>query len=278
MVTPSARRVAARYAISRGISQRRAAWCCSTPRSGIHYRSRRARRDRHLSTALRVIARQDPSWGYRLAWGYLKLRGWRVNAKRVYRLWRLNGLCLPPYRPRRKIRTGAKLDGLALRRNDVWAWDIVHDRYHDDEPLRCLTVVDEATGYCLAIEVGRHVRSDHIRMLLRRLITQYGCPRAIRSDNGGELIATVLREEMDKRHIKLANIEPGKPWQNGNNESFNGTFRRECLNAEVFGSLTEARVVIEQWRSRYNKHRPHSSQNYTTPAMAYFGLTKLQET
>ena len=215
MVSPPARRASARYAISRGVSQRRAAWLCSTPRSGIDYRSRRERRDRHLSRALRIVARRDPSWGYRLAWGYLRLRGWRVNVKRVYRLWRLNGLCLPPYRPSRKIRSGARLDGLALRRNDVWAWDIVHDRYHDTQPLRCLTVKDEATGYCLAIEVGRHLHSGDIRGLLRRLITRYGCPRAIRSDNGGEVVATILREEMSKHGIALANIDPGKPWQNG---------------------------------------------------------------
>ncbi len=275
MVSPVARRATARHAIKRGISQRRAAWLCSTPRSGIDYRSRRERHDRHLSRALRIVARGDPSWGYRLVCGYLRLRGWPVNAKRVYRLWRLNGLCLPPYRPSRKIKSGVKLEGLALRRNDVWAWDLVHDRYHDAEPLRCLTVKDEATGYCLTIEVGRHLHSGHIRSLLRQLITRYGTPRAIRSDNGGEVVADILREEMDKRGIQMATTDPGSPWQNGSNESFNGTFRRECLNAEVFASLTEARVVIEQWRCRYNNHRPHSSQHYVTPEMAYFGLRKL---
>lgn len=267
----------ARYATSRGLSQRRAAWLCSTPRSGIHYRSKRERRDRHLSSALRMVARSDPGWGYRLAGGYLRLRGWQVNDKRVYRLWRLNGLCLPPYRPSRKIRSGAKLDGLALRRNDVWAWDFVHDRYHDSQPLRCLTVKDEATGYCLAIKTDRHLQHTNVKALLRELITRYGRPRAIRSDNGSELLAQALRDEMKRHNIPLANIDPGKPWQNGSNESFNGTFRKECLNAEIFASLTEARVVIEQWRCRYNERRPHSSQNYITPAMAYFGLREMRK-
>lgn len=267
----------ARFAMERGVSQRRAAWMCSTPRSGIGYRSKRERRDRHLSAALRVVAREDPGWGYRLAAGYLRLRGWQANDKRVYRLWRLNGLCLPPYRPSRKIHTGAKLEGLALRRNDVWAWDFVHDRYHDAEPLRCLTVKDEATGYCLAIKTDRHLQHVQVKALLRELITRYGRPRAIRSDNGGELVAAALKAELEKHHIQLANIEPGKPWQNGSNESFNGTFRKECLNAEVFGSLTEARVMIENWRCRYNERRPHSSQNYITPAMAYFGLREMRK-
>lgn len=268
----------ARFAVERGVSQRRSAWLCSTPRSGIDYRSKRERRDRHLSAALRIVAREDPGWGYRLAAGYLRLRGWKDNDKRVYRLWRLNGLCLPPYRPSRKIRSGTKLDHLALRRNDVWAWDFVHDRYHDAEPLRCLTVKDEATGYCLTIKTDRHLRHQHVKAVLAELITRYGRPRAIRSDNGSELVATALKQELAKQHIQLATIEPGKPWQNGSNESFNGTFRKECLNAEVFSSLTEARVVIEKWRCRYNERRPHSSQNYVTPEMAYFGLREMRKT
>jgi putative transposase len=266
----------ARYAIDRGLSQRRAAWLCSTPRSGIYYRAKRERRDRHLSKALRIVARSDPAWGYRLAAGYLRLRGWQVNDKRVYRLWQLNGLCLPPYRPSRKIKTGRRLEGLALRRNDVWAWDFVHDRYGDDGRLRCLTVVDEATGYCMAIRTGRRLRHQDVISLLRELVTRYGRPRAIRCDNGSELLAEALKGELRRRGIELANIDPGKPWQNGSNESFNATFRRECLNAEIFASLTEARVVIEQWRRRYNERRPHSSQDYVTPEMAYFGLTEMR--
>jgi len=141
-----------------------------------------------------------------------------------------------------------------------------------------LTVKDEATGYCLAIKTGRHLQSQHVKAVLRELIIRYGIPRAIRSDNGAELLALVLRKELEKYGIKLANIEPGKPWQNGSNESFNGTFRKECLNAEIFGSLTEARVVIEQWRCRYNERRPHSSQHYVTPEMAYFGLREMRRT
>jgi len=268
----------ARLAVDRGVSQRRASYLCSTPRSGLYYQPKRERRDRHLSAALRIVAREDPGWGYRLAAGYLRLRGWRVNDKRVFRLWRLNGLSLPPYRPSRKVVSGAKLEGLALRRNDVWAWDFVHDRYHDAEPLRCLTVKDEATGFCLAIKTGRHLQHLHVKEVLRELISRYGRPRAIRSDNGSELLATALREEIDKHGIQLANIEPGKPWQNGSNESFNGTFRKECLNAEVFGSLMEARVLIERWRKRYNERRPHSSQGYITPEMAYFGLREFRKT
>ena len=183
VVTPRARRAMARLAVSKGVSQRRAAWLCSTPRSGMSYVSKLERRDRHLAKALLIVSRRYPAWGYRLSCGFLKLRGWKVNQKRVYRVWQRIGLSLPRYRPRRKIRTGAKLDRLALRRNDIWAWDFVHDRYHDAEKLRCLTVKDEATGFCLAIKVDRSLRSEQVKAVLRELITRYGRPRAIRCDN-----------------------------------------------------------------------------------------------
>ncbi|MGC1440447.1 MAG: hypothetical protein WA888_07540 [Burkholderiaceae bacterium] len=110
------------------------------------YRHKRERRDRHLSRALRLVAGRFPAWGYRLSWGYLRLRGWQDNAKRVYRLWHLNGLSLPPYRPSRKIKSGQPLDGVARKRNDVWAWDLVHDSYGNGHKFRCLTVKDEATS------------------------------------------------------------------------------------------------------------------------------------
>jgi len=136
-------------------------------------------------------------------------------------------------------------------------------------------VRNEATGYFLAIKVDRQIVRIRTRELLRRLIKLYGCPGAIRSDNGSKLNAVILKAEMDKHGIELGTIDPGCPWQNGSNESFNGTFRKECLNAEVFASLTEARVMIEKSRQRYNEHRPHSSQKYITPTMAYFGLRSM---
>ena len=187
------------------------------------------------------------------------------------------GLSLPPYKPSRKIKTGKTLDRPAQRRNDVWAWDLVHDSFGQGEKFKCLTVKDEATGYCLAIEVGTSIKSETIKALLKQMIVRYGRPQAIRSDNGAELISYELQAAMRSEQIRIATIEPGKPWQNGSNESFNGTLRKECLDAELFGSLMEARVVIEQWREKYNCLRPHSSQEYITPKMAYFGLRSKKE-
>lgn len=272
MVRPGARRAMALYACERGLSERRSCYLCSTPRSALRYRSRRERHDHHLGKALQIVAKRYPAWGYRLVWGFLRLRGWNVNAKRVYRLWRALGLSLPPFKPSRKIKSGKKLDQPAKKRNDVWAWDLVHDSYGNGEKFKCLTVKDEATGFCLCINTDIQIKSTDIEIVLSTLIARYGRPKAIRSDNGRELIAEALQETMQKQGIRVATIDPGKPWQNGSNESFNGTFRNECLNAEVFGSLFEAQVVIEQWRNQYNTERPHSSQEYVTPEMAYFGL------
>jgi putative transposase len=217
------------------------------------------------------VAREEPTWGYRLVAGYLKLRGWSVGPKRVHRLWRLRGHSLPAPAKRRKIRTGSTLRPKATYRNDVWAWDLVHDCYGAGRPFRCLTVKDEATSYCLAIEPGRHLGHADIKALLRKLIHRYGRPRWIRSDNGGELIASALQEAMRSEGVEPIQIDPGKPWQNGSNESLNGTFRRECLDAEIFRTFEEAKMVIAAWRRRYNRKRPHSSQGYITPEMAYYG-------
>ncbi|MAM88366.1 MAG: IS3 family transposase, partial [unclassified Hahellaceae] len=134
---------------------------------------------------------------------------------------------------------------------------------------------DEATAFCLQIEVGTSIRNGDVGAVLKKLIARYGRPKAIRSDNGPELVATELRKCLANEGIDHLRIVPGKPWQNGSNESFNGTFRKECLNAELFGSLMEAQVVIEQWRRRYNQNRPHSNQGYITPEMAYFGHRQL---
>ena len=169
------------YACGRGLTQRRACALLSTPRSGLRYRSRMEMRDRNLARALKLISSRNSAWGYRLTAGTLRLRGWRVNDKRVYRLWSLLGLSLPPYKPSRKIRTGAKLDQPAMKRNDVWAVDFVHDSYGGGQKFRCLTVKDEATGYCLAIEVGKSLRNGDVQRVLRHLKTCYGRTVAVRA-------------------------------------------------------------------------------------------------
>jgi putative transposase len=193
-----------------------------------------------------------------------------VNLKRVHRVWRQCGLQVPQRKLRKKIRTGTTLQPLAQRKNAVWSWDFVHDVTTDGQAFRCLTVKDEATRLCLAIVVARSFSHERVIEVLTWLLRLYGHPTYIRSDNGPELIAHALTMFFQEQGITPSRITPGKPWQNGSNESFNGTFRRECLDAERFHSLREARVVIEDWRHRYNHERPHSALAYQTPATVFW--------
>ena len=236
----------------------------------MRYRAKRPKRDARLAQALRGVAKRYPQWGYRLAEGFLRGRGWRVNLKRVHRIWRQCGLQVPQRKVRKKIRTGTTLQPTAQTRNAVWSWDFVHDVTIDGQAFRCLTVKDENTRWCVAIEVARSFSHERVIEVLTRLIRRYGRPTYIRSDNGPELIAQALTTFFDEQGIKPSRITPGKPWQNGSNESFNGTFRRECLDAERFHSLREAQVVIEDWRHRYNHERPHSALAYQTPATVFW--------
>ncbi len=153
----------------------------------------------------------------------------------------------------------------ATRPNHVWAYDFVHDTCANGQKLKVLTVIDEWTRECLAVEVDGRINARRVIQVVQRLITQYGAPTFIRSDNGPEFVAQAVKTWLAVSGIQTAYIEAGKPWQNGRNESFNGKLRDECLNVEWFRHRLEARVVIEQWRQQYNEHRPHSSLKYRTP-------------
>ena len=149
--------------------------------------------------------------------------------------------------------------------NTVWSYDFVHDSCANGQTLKCLTVVDEHTRECLAIEVSSKIRSNEVIAILSKLMSTHGKPRYLRSDNGPEFVSNALMGWAKNACIDVALIEPGKPWQNGFNESFNGKFRDECLAAEWFRNRMEAKVVIEDWRNHYNQVRPHSSLDYRTP-------------
>jgi len=149
--------------------------------------------------------------------------------------------------------------------NHVWAYDFVFDACANGQQLKCLTLIDEFTRECLAIDVAGSIRSSRVIETLNRLISTRGAPRYLRSDNGPEFVSKAILEWLDSENIETALIDPGKPWQNGADESFNGKFRDECLSIEWFRSRREAKVVIETWRLHYNAVRPHSSLDYRTP-------------
>ena len=189
-----------------------------------------------------------------------------MSADRAYRLWRTARLQVPRKRPRKRIATGRPRPLPPAARNDVWAIDFVFDHCADGRQIKCLTVVDEWTCECLAIDVAGSIRSKRVVDVLAKLISVHGAPRHLRSDNGPEFVSKAILNWVTEENIETAFIDPGKPWQNGANESFNGRFRDECLSLEWFRSRPEARLVIEAWRRHYNDVRPHSRLGYLTPS------------
>jgi len=208
-------------------------------------------------------------YGYRRITALLHNAGWRVNHKRVERIWRQEGLKVPKRQPKRRrlwLNDGSCVRLRPTHRNHVWSYDFVSDRTHDGRAIKILTIIDEYSRQCLAIVVDRHIRSDDVLYCLSDLFLMHGIPDYIRSDNGPEFTAKAVRQWLKNLGVKTLYIEPGSPWENGYNESFNGKLRDEVLNGEVFYTIKEAQVVIEQWRQEYNTIRPHSSLNYRPPA------------
>jgi transposase InsO family protein len=195
--------------------------------------------------------------------------GWSVNAKRVQRIWRREGLKVPQKQPKRGrlwLNDGSCVRLRAERSNHVWSYDFVEDRTHDGRKFRMLCVIDEFTREALAIRVKRRLNSTDVLETLADLMILRGPPAYVRSDNGPEFIAATLREWIAAVGSQTAYIEPGSPWENGYCESFNSKLRDELLNGEIFFSLAEAQVLIESWRRHFNAVRPHSALRYRPPA------------
>jgi putative transposase len=265
VVSSQARREQVALASERGHSERRACELLDIARSGLRYQSVRAERDTPSLEAMRRLAALYPRYGYRRIRVFLRREGHSMSRHRAHRLWRLAGLQLPRRRPRRRAATSRPRPLPALGPNQVWAYDFLFDACANGQSLKCLTVIDEFTRECLAIDVAGSIRSRHVIEVLARLLSQRGAPRYLRSDNGPEFVSRAILEWLAGEKIDTALIDPGKPWQNGTDESFNGKFRDECLSLEWFRSRAEAKVVIETWRRHYNHVRPHSSLKDLTP-------------
>jgi putative transposase len=222
-----------------------------------------------LTKAIVRLAEQYGRYGYRRITALLNAEGWAVNAKRVHRIWRREGLKVPMKQPKRGrlwLTDGSCLRLRPTHRNHVWSYDFVQDRTHDGRVFRILVVIDEHSRECLAIEVDRRLNAQRVLETLAELFVAHGPPEHIRSDNGPEFIATALRNWLARLNVKTLYIEPGSPWENGYCESFNSKLRDELLNGEIFYTLREAKVLIEWWRRHYNRLRPHSSLGYRPPA------------
>ena len=189
-----------------------------------------------------------------------------ISPDRTHRLWRQAGLQVPRRRPRRRVATGRPRPLPPTARNHVWAYDFVFDTCANRQTLKCLTIVDEGTRECLAIDVAGGIRSRRVIEVLAQLVSVHGAPRHLRSDNGPEYVATAILRWLGDAGIDTALIDPGKPWQNATDESFNGQFRDEFLSLQWFRNRMDAKVWIEPWRQHDNEVRPHSSLGYLTPA------------
>ena len=253
------------YAQARGLSGRRACALFQVSRSTLGYRSRLAEKDEPVVTRMRALAAQYPRYGHRRIQIFLAREKVTMSPDRMYRLWRHAGLQVPRKRPRRRAATGRPRPTPPETRNHVWAYDFVFDACANGQVLKCLTLVDEWTRECHAIDVAGRIRSGRVIEVLSQMISLHGAPRYLRSDNGPEFVSRAILQWLLATGIDTALIDPGKPWQNGTDESFNGKFRDECLNVEWFRTRPEATIVIEQWRRHYNDVRPHASLGYLTP-------------
>jgi putative transposase len=252
--------------VQRGLSCRRACALLRVARSTLTYQSVRAEKDGPVLQSMRDLAAQYPRYGYRRIQVFLERQGMHLSGDRMHRLWRTARLQVPRKRPRRRVATSRPRPTPPRAPNHVWACDFLFDACANGQALKCLTVIDEWTRECLAIEVAGSIRSHRVIDVLTRLVSLHGAPRYLRADNGPEFVSRAILRWVTASGIDTAFIDPGKPWQNGTDESFNGKFRDECLSLEWFRTRAEAAVVIEDWRQHYNAVRPHSSLAYLTPA------------
>jgi len=253
------------------VSERRACRVLGQPRSTQRRQPYVPDDEPRLVAHMIDLASEYGRYGYRRITALLRQDGWKVNHKRVERLWRREGLKVPSRQPKR-----GRLwlnDGSCIRlrppfKGHVWAYDFVHARTHEGRTLRMLVLVDEYSRECLSIDVARQLTSEHVLERLAWLFATRGVPQFIRSDNGSEFTAWAVRKWLAKVDVRTLYIAPGSPWENGYVESFNGKLRDEPLNGEIFYTLTEAKVLIERWREHYNTVRPHSALGYRAPAPA----------
>ena len=269
-MSPSRKRIAVEQLRSSfDVSERRACDVVGQSRSSQRYQAKVRDDEPRLVSQMLDLVRRFPRYGYRFITAKLRQEGWQVNAKRIYRLWRREGLKVPR-KKRKKRRLGTSVNGChrrkAEQKNDVWCWDFVFDHTTSGTRLKWLSIVDEFTRECLCLNVDRSITSEDVVDTLAELFAVRGVPRHIRSDNGPEFIATAIRDWLGQLNIEAMYIKPGSPWENGYAESFHSRFRDEFLALEEFENLPTARGLTSVWKAEYNEHRPHSSLAYQTPA------------
>jgi putative transposase len=251
------------------LSERRACDVIGQSRMTQRYEPKQPDKDKILTADMKRLAGKYPRYGYRFITAKLLQEGWQINHKRVQRIWQKECLQVP-YRRKFKKSKGCSENSCAVKKaeypNHVWTYDFMSDQTEDGRSLKVFTVLDEFTRESPAVEAGRSIRAKDVIGVLEYLFMIRGIPKFIRSDNGPEFIAEAVKRWLLDKEVETLYIEPGSPWENGYIESFNGRLRDEVLDREVFYSVKEAKVIVENWRLEYNNHRPHSGLGYMTPA------------
>lgn len=251
------------------VSERRACRVFGQARSTQRRRAKVRDDEDGLTKRIVRLAGCYGRYGYRRITVLLRREGWKVNHKRVERIWRQEGLKVPQKHPKRGrlwLNDGSCMRLRPAYRDHVWSYDFIHDRTRDGRGIKIMTVLEEYTRECLALRAGRSLSSEDVLVVLDELFMRRSIPKHIRSDNGSEFTAEAVRTWLATLAVKPLYIEPGSPWENGYVESFQGKLRDELLNAELFDTLWEAQVLLEQWRREYNTVRPHSSLRHRPPA------------
>jgi transposase InsO family protein len=267
MVSPSAKRRAVTLIEEEGLGRKaQACRALGLARSAVYRLPCERVESRRLRKEIIALSQRHPRYGYRRITALLRREGWNVNPKRVQRVRRQEGFQVSKrQRKLRRVGTSTAVRQRATRPNEVWSWDFVEDQTERGSKLRMLTLIDEYTRQCLAVHVAWSIRAADVITVVEAAMARHGKPQHIRSDNGPEFIAYAIGDWLQENKIETIYIRPGSPWENGHIESFHDKFRDECLNREIFGSLLEAKVLVEQWRIDYNTNRPHSSLRYQTP-------------
>jgi putative transposase len=268
VVSPSARRRAVKLVVETGLgTTAEACRALGLARSSYYRNSTVSTERRQMHGEIMQLSQDHPRYGYRRVTALLRREGHEINAKRVQRVRRKEGLQVSRRQRRlRRLGVSTAQRQRATQINHVWSWDFVEDQTENGTRFRLLTLLDEHTRECLAVHADWSIRAVDVITVVEAAMARYGVPGHLRSDNGPEFIAYAIQDWLGDKKVKTIYITPGSPWENAYIESFHDKLRDECLNREIFGSLLEARVVIEQWRLHYNAERPHSSLGYKTPA------------
>ena len=247
--------------------ERRACMVVGLSRSLVRYVSKRRKGEAALIRKIHELAVRNSRYGYRRISALLRREGWKVNRKRVHRIWKSEGLSLPLRRPRRRrMGPAGEIINKAEYPNHVWSYDFVEDRTEHGGKLRILVILDEYTRECLAIRVAPSIPASVVVEVLEWLFLTRGVPKYLRSDNGPEFVARAVCKWLEESGCQTLFINPGSPWENGYIESFIDKLRDECLNREIFRNGREAQAFVEAWRQEYNNYRPHSSLGYLAPS------------